>query len=326
MLTTLVLGGIAVDLALESQEVGALALSAKAIDRKVGRSADYDRLKEHAQTATAPDGVDVHYWATPGRDKSTVVLHPGSSMTHSSLQKLEAGLQERGHPTLVFDPRGFGYSEAPADPEAFTLANYSGDLERVLNKAGVEDPILLSHSFGFMPVADYAARTGNATRVTGICGSHNHEDTAPSKILFHIFDKGIRYVLEWTGTVYTGLEHLKDGSSRGYPDQSEMVGEGDPEILRTIVDQPFEVIRANNVSGRVINTWNVAEQVGQLEVPVHMIYAGKDQMISPVKGEAHIRKLVDGDRLKVDVIAGAPHSVPVTDPAAVLEVLDQYAA
>ncbi len=284
-------------------------------------------MKQPNQKIVAEDGVEVFYWINSGSgmNKKMVVLCPGSSMNHSSLERLEAGLNERGHPTLTFDPRGFGYSDAPTKPEFYELERHSQDLEMILARKGIERPEFVATSFGFMPAVDYISRTKNASKLTGICTAPNFKDTAPNVALYHFFDKVGRYVLEWPGFAITGLGHLLRGTKRSYPDQSQLEGASELAVLKTIVDQPWHRIRANNVMGRVAIGFDVSEQLGGFYVPTHMIYGSKDAMVVPTKAEPIVRGLVVGE-LDIDVVPGAPHSLPTTNPQVVLQVMDAYSA
>ncbi|MEK6951293.1 MAG: hypothetical protein AABX13_06240 [Nanoarchaeota archaeon] len=86
------------------------------------------KSKSVAQKVVADDGLDIYYWTTWRKEltQNFKILHPGSSMNHSSLESLEQGLQEQGHPTLVVDPRGFGHSQAlPIAFPRLLQANFS---------------------------------------------------------------------------------------------------------------------------------------------------------------------------------------------------------
>ncbi len=278
--------------------------------------------KSSAKKVVANDGLDIYYWVTWHQElrKNFQILHPGSSMNHSSLESLEQGLQEQGHPTIVFDPRGFGYSQAPAKPEYFSLERYSSDLQKIIEQEGLEKPSLTGHSFGFMPIIDYAARTQNAADITGICASYCFSETASSKFLFHLFNRVLRYT-EYLGSAGLELAHLLRGGFRSYPDQSHR--KSDFDIWLSIVDVPFREIKAHTVSGIEINKWNIRSQLGYVNVPLLLIYGSKDVMVVPGAG-AEISRLVKGN-CTIGVIEGT-HSLPILKSGKVLEVMQKYRA
>ena len=313
------------DIALETQGKGVVSLSAKALDHKVGISPDYNKGKERAQKVTDSEGVDVFYWVTskPGMNKSMVVLHPGSSYNHTSFLGLEKKLNDLGHPTIVFDPRGFGYSEAPAVSESFTLENYTADLGRIIQKEGIETPILLTCSFGFMPAVNYTAETKNTSKILGVSATPCTKKTAPGETQFEIFDRVGRYVLEYPGSVATSLKHWITGTERGFPDQSVYEGKTDMDMFWTIADQPFRKLKMNTTSGRAINTWDVSNQLAQIEVPVHLVYGSKDMLIVPETAGEYIKEMVKG-KCTIDIVQNKEHMIATTNPTVVLEVLNKY--
>ena len=324
ILTSLGIAALA-DLALETQGKGVVTLSAKALDREVGVSSNYDKMKEHAQKITASDGVDIFYWITskPEMNKPTVLLHPGSSYNHTSFLGLEKKLNDQGHPTIVLDPRGFGYSEAPAISESFTLKKYTCDLGEILHKEGIENPILLTCSFGFMPAVNYTAETKNVSKLLGVSATPCTKKTASSETQFEIFDRVGRYVLEYPGSVATALKHWVKGTERGCPDQSIYEGKTDIDMFWTIADQPFKKLKMNTTSGRAINKWDVSEQLGKINVPVHLVYGSKDMLVVPEMAGSYIKERVKG-KCTVDIIPDAEHMVATTNPAVVLQTLNKY--
>ena len=280
------------------------------------------RSKSSAKRIISEEGLDIYYWVTWDKNlsKGFVVLYPGSSMNHSSLQNLEQKLNENGFPTIVLDPRGFGFSYAPPEPEYFKLDNYSDDLRRIIEKEGLENPSFLGHSFGFMPVVNYVAQTSNAKDIVGICASYNFSKTAQNKFLFHLFNRFLRY-FEYAGSVGMQTAHFLKGEKRTYPDQSKLEGKSDLEVWLSIADVPFKEIKTHIVSGIEINTWNITSQLKNIENPLLLIYGSRDPMVKSHAGE-YIASLVNG-AVNVEVIDGT-HSLPITNPEKVWEVMKKY--
>ena len=240
-----------------------------------------------AKKIISEDNLDVYYWVTgpdSQRTKNFNVLYPGASMNHSSLCRLEEGLNQRGHPTIVLDPRGFGYSRLnKPERKHFSLENNSDDLEKILYKEGIEKPTLIGHSVGFMPIIDYASRTGNAKNIISICASHHFADTAVklwgTKLPFYLFSNPLIYYLQEN----IGFLHLING----------------PEI----------------------NKWDITRQLEQLDMPLLLLYGNNDIMVTS-SGADYISSLVKG-KCQVDILEGT-HSLPVTHPERVLDALDRY--
>ena len=276
------------------------------------------KLKQDAKKFTAKDGLDIYYWVNwqKGLTKEFKVLHHGASQNHSALERIERGLNERGHPTIVFDARGVGYSQGPLRPEFYTLDRLSGDLQGIIEKEGIEDPSLVSHSMGFMPVIDYAARTKNVRNITGICSSYDLSKTAPHPFLFHLWNSFL-----WTEYVNSALSymgHVLKGEQREYPDLSKLLGASEVSVLRKILDIPFAEISVHFVNGS-IGKMDITPQLRGITAPMHLIYGKKDVMVRPWAGE-YISQQVKGP-CTIDIINGS-HAVPITYPERVLDAID----
>ena len=68
-----------------------------------------------------------------------------------------AGLWER-FTLILLNPRGTGGSGRPADPRAYQIDDYVGDLEELRSHLGLERMLLLGHSHGGVVAQAYAAR------------------------------------------------------------------------------------------------------------------------------------------------------------------------
>ncbi|MBN2454546.1 alpha/beta hydrolase [Candidatus Woesearchaeota archaeon] len=279
-----------------------------------------------AGSIVAQDGVKVYYWTSWSRemDKSWVVMHPGSSMNHSSLEGLEKGINELGHPTILIEPRGVGYSGSPEEKGYYTLDKYSGDLESIVWKQGIAKPSLLGHSYGFMPEVDYTARTKNAEQLIGICASHNFIETAPNKAAVVLFGLGWR-AGETILSPVLGLQHWIKGEDRSYNDQSGLEGKSDLGVFPYIADVPFSKLRVYDISGTEQIGSDISQQLGEIETPLVLIYGEKDMMVPFEKAAGAIlnRAVKSPDKTAL-IIDKAGHSLPITKPKEVARVLKHY--
>ena len=278
--------------------------------------------KSTAQRYVSQDGLTIYYWTTWDKSmkKPFKVLHPGSAMNHSSLENLERGLNERGHPTITFDPRGSGYSDCPIPRKYFTLDAVTGDLAGIIAKEGVDNPSIIGHSFGFMPAVEYATKNP-VSDIVGICGSYHFPSTAPSKLLFHLFDKGIIYT-EYLGSAYTSMCHKLKGTKRlECTDQTDKTL-SDLGIWFTIVDIPLKTASSHVFGQREINTWDITKQLTELTTPLLLIYGEKDPMVRPFAGE-HI-KFITNASCRTFTIPKATHALPLNNFDGVLELIDKY--
>lgn len=275
-----------------------------------------------ASRIITPDNLELRYWVTWNKEltKDFIVLHPASSMNHSSLEALERMLNERGNPTVIFDPRWRNYPESPIKKECYTLEKCSGDLQQIVEKEGLENPLFIGHSAGFMPIADYVARTSNACGLVGICASHKFSETT-NKIEFVLFDRFLRYG-DYLGCLATGIAYKLKGEQRGYPDQSNLYDKSDfPGVWLKVTGVSFNGIRANVASGKQTDAkWDISEQLGKIDKPTVLIYGKNDIMVRPIAGE-YMSKMLKGD-CHAYAINGT-HSLPLKSPEKIIKIIEE---
>lgn len=273
--------------------------------------------KSSARLAIAPDNVGIYYWVTRSSSlkKEPIVMHPGSAMNHTSLETLEKGFNDRGHPTIVFDHRGTGYSEAPTDLEYYSLDRYSSDLQAIIEKEGLEKPILYTHSFGFMIGADYAARTGNIGKMIATGASHKFSDSV-NPLLFSLFGK-IQPVMENVASLTSGAFHKLSGIPREYNDQN-LLGVSDGRLWLSMIDVPLREAQVHVSQYKQCSKWDVSDQLKSLKNTIHLVYGKQDSMVRPYAGEK-IASLVMGPCTSITV--KGTHSLPTTYPQRILDAL-----
>ena len=81
----------------------------------------------------AGDGVRLH--AEVHGEGVPVLLSPGYCQTHENFRPQVEPLVAAGHRVVLWDYRGHGRSEAPADPAAYSMERVVDDLGRVLEAA-----------------------------------------------------------------------------------------------------------------------------------------------------------------------------------------------
>lgn len=278
------------------------------------------KSKTSAKTIRGIDDAKIFYWISwkPGMNKSWMLLHPAASMNHSSLQSLETGLNERGHPTIVFDPRGTGYSQLPQKEGYHTIDRCSKDVQRIVEKEGLENPDFLTHSFGFLPVVDYISRTGNAGKLTGVCASPNFSKTV-NPIMFNLWTNFLMETSEYLGSSAMCLVNALTCRKREYNNQN-LPGESDFRIWLSIIDIPRKEVAGHMFDIKNLSA-DISPQLEKVACPVKLIYASKDTMVKPYAGKI-ISNLVRG-MCTIDVVDGT-HTLPVSHPEKVLEILDSY--
>lgn len=125
--------------------LGASALAALAVYNNA-RARTAERENPPVGHRIFVDGVGLHYLAR-GQGRPVVLLH-GNGVT--SLDFLLSGLFQRAarnHRVIAFDRPGFGYSDRPVGRN-WTAHAQARLLLQALDQLGVEQPIVLGHSWG----------------------------------------------------------------------------------------------------------------------------------------------------------------------------------
>ncbi|MGA2320413.1 MAG: alpha/beta hydrolase [Solirubrobacteraceae bacterium] len=96
--------------------------------------------------SVSSDGVRLS-GESAGEGPPVVLLH-GLTATRRYVVMGSRLLERSGHRVVAFDARGHGASAAPADPGAYGYEHLAGDLEAVLDAAGIERAVLAGASMG----------------------------------------------------------------------------------------------------------------------------------------------------------------------------------
>lgn len=131
--------------------------------------------QEMPLTSSSPRIAHTLTGATTG---PVVCFVPGFGMPRQAWQAQVAALQ-RTHRILSYDHRGTGMSEVADVPT--TMADIVGDLERLLDHAGIESCRLVALSFGGRVAQAFAARhPSRVERLVLVSSARHHDERAPT--------------------------------------------------------------------------------------------------------------------------------------------------
>jgi pimeloyl-ACP methyl ester carboxylesterase len=88
------------------------------------------------------------YWERFGDGDTTVLFVPAWAIVHSRVWKMQVAYFARHFRVVVFDPRGNGRSDRPADPAAYSEHEYAADLAAVMDASGTDQAVIVSLSMG----------------------------------------------------------------------------------------------------------------------------------------------------------------------------------
>jgi len=128
------------------------------------------------------DSDGVWLGAEEGGDGIPVVLLHGLTATRRYVVMGSRALERSGHRVIAYDARGHGRSAPADDPGAYTYAELTGDLERVLDGFGLERAVLAGASMGAHTLLSLAlrapARAAGLVVITPAYEPQVHDDPA----------------------------------------------------------------------------------------------------------------------------------------------------
>jgi len=87
-----------------------------------------------------------------------LLLHGGPAACHDYLEAFESFLPPAGVQIIYYDQLGCGNSDIPDDPNLWTLPGFVDEVEEVRQSLGLDQFVLLGHSWGGMLGIDYALK------------------------------------------------------------------------------------------------------------------------------------------------------------------------
>ena len=102
------------------------------------------------------NGITMHVVEAGPADGPVVLLCHGFPESWYSWRHQLGPLADAGYHVVAPDMRGYGGTEAPEDPRAYTLFHHVGDLVGLLDELGAADAVVVGHDWG-APVAWHAA-------------------------------------------------------------------------------------------------------------------------------------------------------------------------
>jgi 3-oxoadipate enol-lactonase len=248
------------------------------------------------------EGVTLAYEDTGGDGPAIVFVHGLGGCGYVWWAQLTAA-RERGYRAIAYDQRGAGLSSVPPGPYSVEL--WAEELERFVDRIGVERAALVGHSVGCM-VAEHAAhRLGERAWALALCGGRLAWPDGGGGV----FEQ--RASLARLGRMDENAEQV---AARGL---SEAAQREAPAVhglmLRMIAANDREAYAESALAtGR-----GAMRDPGALAVPV-FAFAGSDDTATPPESGAEVAAAAGGDHA---VVEGAAHWCMLERPEAVDELL-----
>ncbi len=265
------------------------------------------------------DNVQIYYEILQG--KQTLVFLHGTTVNHTVFNKLIDYFKDK-YGILAIDQRGDGKSLPKSDDESFySLENYTQDLENVIEKEGIEKPIIMGHSMGGMVGINYASRNDNINSLVLIETSYDFKKTLTlgGKIFcFPLFRPVFRWYFD-----HLNKKAKKRGIKDDYVDFSELDKVNDNDFARITYEKVSrDYAKAMWALSEAVLKWNVEEQLSSINCPTLILNAYRSQFIK-LKTAYELQEKI-GDNSHAKPIFGVKHQLLFQNADRVNKVIESF--
>jgi len=276
------------------------------------------------------DGVPVHF-VQMGEGPDVVLLHGAGGNLREFTFALAPALADRYRVT-VFDRPGLGYT-GHTDPRyagAFTSAADSPQEQATLlraasNQLGLEQPVLVGHSFG--GAIAFAWATAHSDEVAGVVSLAGVAMTWEGEVRPYYRVNGSAWgggVISQFVTAYVSDEVVRN--SIGSIFEPDPVPEGYAEHIGGPLAIRRDTFRSNarQVAGLKPHMAEIVPVYPELDLPVAFVHGDQDETIRIDVHTAPAAALLPN--ATVTILEGVGHMPHHADPAAVITAIDDVAA
>jgi len=257
----------------------------------------------------------LHYleWNPGGR--ITLVLLHGTSANAWWWQPLADEIDGDAFHIIALDQRGHGDSEW-VRPPAYSPEGYASDIERFIRAAGLNRPIVAGHSMGGIATLGFAVRYGALARATIAIDVAVTSTSRRNRFMARL--KALPVVTY--PDLATALARF-----RLMPDEGNI----DPALLTRIAEHSFErmgdghyTLKFDRESFFGSDGLDVPAAISRIEIPTLLIRAEMSRIMT---AEASASAVASNERVRLAVILGAHHHVPLECPAALARIISDFA-
>src|SRR4030081_2510835 len=232
-----------------------------------------------------------------------LVCHPGGPGFSSSYFADLAGLWEL-FTLVMLNPRGTGASDRPADPRAYQIDDYVGDVDELRLHLGLDQMLLLGHSHGGVVAQAYAAAHPARVRRLVLAstlarfGSEN-EAAMRAGIGRHSgqpwYPDAVAALEEEQEAKFTTDQELGALFFREYPLYFARYGEAEAGYADTLRSETINADTLLLFNREIFNTFDLRDRLPRIKAPT-LVITGDDDFICGPLCSAEITSAIPGAR------------------------------
>ncbi len=265
------------------------------------------------------------YYEILNAEPVIVYLH-GNTTNHTVFNYLRAQFHEAGFGSIAIDQRGDGKSTHLLDEDAYTLEKHTSDLERIVEREGVKNMVIVGQSSGAFVAQSYAARHPEKTdALVLISASYDVEKSFARNPLKKLIVKSVPLVdlifLGWnriSGVFYPGREN-------SYVDFSEERFRHMPDLeiaLEINGNCSRDYARVMRVLSRAHNPWDTTALAPLIKAPTLIIHGSLDPLI-PVETAYELSEMIP-NASKPIIIPNRSHGLHFQAPEEITKHMNNF--
>lgn len=267
------------------------------------------------------NGYPVHY-LDEGAGRPIVLLHGGVLRGNDYRKVMELGVA-KGYRLLALDRPGYGYSGRPQNgKEPFTLTDQAKWLHRALQEIGVEQPILVGHSWSGLLVLLYASLyPEHVAGVVTVAGGMYKEgypaekgDPLASLVRVPLIGKLILYIL----SPLVGRIMVRNTMKATFAPEP-VPADYEQEVLAFWLRPAQFIANREDVVQFVPAADDMANHYSSLHTPAVILVGERDPFPTKAHSDKLYRELPHG---KLRVLPESAHMIPHSQPEEVIKAVD----
>lgn len=247
------------------------------------------------------------YYEVSKGDPTLVLLH-GFTLNHTVFNHAREYFSAKGYGTITPDMRGHGKSSALGSAEYYGLDYCTNDLESIIEKENVKNPILIGYSAGAIVAENYAyAHQKNTQGLVLIAGSYNflHLRDPLRKTIFGLLPKVGRIVCQAKEYFDNGHNYYPNYGSKRFQNitPADFVYDG---VTNFSKEQIYEYC----MFGKSLFEWDTTSILPHIKVP-SLVINGENDMVVPHETAYQLADMLPYCEEPV-IIDGANHGLVFT--------------
>jgi pimeloyl-ACP methyl ester carboxylesterase len=267
-------------------------------------------------------------WTSAGAGEPAVVLANGIFCTDTYWTFLVPHLVDQGHRVVLWDYRGHGRSEPPANPNEVTVGAHARDLWCVADAAGVDRAVLVGHSMGVQTILEaYREAPSRVAGLVAIAGAYEHPDRT-----FYGWP-WLHHLLPFLELSVTPVPAVTRAAWRALTDQRDLLywsgragGMIGGRASRQLMSEYFahlgtlDPLLAYRMV-RAMGDHTARDLLPRIDVPTLVLAGGRDVMTPPQLAE-RMADAIPGARL--ELLGHGSHTLPIDDPELVDDLVAEF--